>query len=157
MMNAAPGADLVVQLRGDVAEIADEALRPGRGAERGGAANDEQPYACGIGQACQGAVEVAPGAGQRAAWGECAHHDVGTLDRRRQRRFVGGVALEIGHVRDGRVGERAAQRGDLVTAGSGLRDDCRTGIAGAADDGNARHEAPFYGRYGVGRRAAITV
>ena len=152
-----PGADLVVEFCGDVAEVGDEPIRPERRAQRRVAADDEQGYACGIGQTRDGAVDVAEGAAQRAAWGECAHYDVRALNGCRERCFVGGVALDIGHVRDWRVGERAAQCGDLVTPSSGLRDDGRTGIAGAADDGNARHEVPFYGTGGVGRRAAITV
>src|SRR5580692_9463374 len=135
-----PGADLVVELRGDAAEIGDEAIRPGRGAQRGVAADDEQGYACGIGQTRDRAVDVAEGAGQRAARGKCANYDVRALNGCRERCFVGGVALDIGHVRDWRAGEGSAQCGDLVAASSGLRDDGRTGIAGAADDGNARHE-----------------
>src|SRR5208282_1148144 len=137
-----PGADLVVELCGDVAEVGDEAVGAGRGAQRGVAADDEQGHACGIGQARDGVVDVAEGAGQRAARGECAHHDVRALNRCPERCLVGGVALDVGHVRDWRAGERAAQCGDLVAAGSGLRDDGRAGIAGAADDGNAGHGVP---------------
>jgi len=100
-----PGADLVVEFCGDVAEVGDEAVRPGRGAQRGVAADDEQGDACGIGQACDGAVDVAEGAGQRASRGECARYDVRALDGCRERCLVGGVALDIGHVRDGRAGQ----------------------------------------------------
>ena len=157
MMSAAPVRISSWSSAGDVAEVGDEAVRAGRRAQRRVAADDEQGYARGTGQTGDGAVDVAEGAGQRATQGECAHYDVRALNGCRERCFVGGVALDIGHVRDGRGGERAAQCGDLVTAGSGLRDDGRTGIAGAADDGNARHGVPFYGTGGVERRAALTV
>jgi hypothetical protein len=36
-----PGADLVVELRGDLTEVGDEAIRPGRRAQRRVAADDE--------------------------------------------------------------------------------------------------------------------
>jgi hypothetical protein len=50
-------ADLVVELRGDEAEVAgvgDEAIRPGRRAQRRGVADDEQAYARSIGQTRDG-------------------------------------------------------------------------------------------------------
>src|SRR5580692_4094732 len=137
-----PGADLVVEPRRDLTEVGDEAIRAGRRAQRRVAADDKQGYACGIGQPRDGAVDVAEAVGQRAARGECAHYDVRALDGCPERCFVGGVALDIGHVPDRCAGEGSAQCGDLVAASSGLRDDGRTGIAGAADDGNARHEVP---------------
>lgn len=57
------GTDLVVELRGDVAEVGDEAGGPWCGTQGGIAADDAQGQARGIGQTCDGAVDVAEGGG----------------------------------------------------------------------------------------------